>query len=136
VSAIACTSGECRPGGRAGGLENLHPEHAAGDAKLLGTEYGNHRGDPQHVAGNRRRTGIRLSGEGLLLRQRLERAAIRRQPVQQARELLGGGKLQRDAGDYVQVRVNYGYTPLFPGITVMSATGISSITMTSWMGLG
>jgi Flp pilus assembly protein TadG len=39
-------------------------------------------------------------------------------------------------GDYIQVRVNYSYAPLFPGITVMSATGIKSITMTSWMRLG
>src|SRR5919109_198 len=31
-------------------------------------------------------------------------------------------------GDYIQVRVNYSYAPLFPGITVMSAMGISSIT--------
>jgi Flp pilus assembly protein TadG len=39
-------------------------------------------------------------------------------------------------GDYVQIRVSFSYTPLFPGITVMSATGISSVTMTSWMRLG
>ena len=39
-------------------------------------------------------------------------------------------------GDYVQVGVSYSYAPLFPGITVMSAWGISSISMTSWMRLG
>jgi uncharacterized membrane protein len=39
-------------------------------------------------------------------------------------------------GDYVQVGVTYSYAPLFPGVTVMSAWGISSISMTSWMRLG
>jgi Flp pilus assembly protein TadG len=39
-------------------------------------------------------------------------------------------------GDYIQVRVSFAYKPVFPGITVMSALGISSITMTSWMRLG
>jgi len=46
------------------------------------------------------------------------------------------GNVSATPGDYIQVRVNYSYAPLFPGITVMSATGISSITMTSWMRLG
>jgi Flp pilus assembly protein TadG len=46
------------------------------------------------------------------------------------------GNASATPGDYIQVRVNYSYAPLFPGITVMSATGISSITMTSWMRLG
>jgi Flp pilus assembly protein TadG len=36
--------------------------------------------------------------------------------------------------DYIQVGVTYGYAPLF-GVTVMSALGINSITMTSWMRL-
>jgi Flp pilus assembly protein TadG len=39
-------------------------------------------------------------------------------------------------GDYIQVQVQFSYAPLFPGITVMSAQKISSITMTSWMRLG
>ena len=39
-------------------------------------------------------------------------------------------------GDYVQVGVTYPYAPLFPGVTVMSLWGISSINMTSWMRLG
>ncbi len=39
-------------------------------------------------------------------------------------------------GDYVQVGVTLSYAPLFPGVTVMSASGISSISMTSWMRLG
>jgi uncharacterized membrane protein len=39
-------------------------------------------------------------------------------------------------GDYLQVGVTFDYAPLFPGITVMSAWGISSIGMTSWMRLG
>lgn len=38
-------------------------------------------------------------------------------------------------GDYIQVQVTYKYAPLF-GITVMSAWGIKSISMTSWMRLG
>jgi Flp pilus assembly protein TadG len=46
------------------------------------------------------------------------------------------GNAGASPGDYIQVRVNYSYAPLFPGITVMSATGITSITMTSWMRLG
>jgi len=39
-------------------------------------------------------------------------------------------------GDYIKVGVTVSYAPLFPGITVMSAWGVSSITMTSWMRLG
>jgi Flp pilus assembly protein TadG len=46
------------------------------------------------------------------------------------------GNANASPGDYLQIRVSYSYTPLFPGISVMSATGISSITMTSWMRLG
>jgi Flp pilus assembly protein TadG len=46
------------------------------------------------------------------------------------------GNAAATPGDYIQIRVSYSYAPLFPGITVMSATGISSITMTSWMRLG
>jgi len=39
-------------------------------------------------------------------------------------------------GDYLQVSVTYAYAPLFSNLTVMGASGISSITMTSWMRLG
>lgn len=39
-------------------------------------------------------------------------------------------------GDYVQVGVTYTYAPLFPGISVMGASGITAITMTAWMRLG
>jgi Flp pilus assembly protein TadG len=39
-------------------------------------------------------------------------------------------------GDYIQVGVTFSYAPLFPGITVMSAWGVSSITSTTWMRLG
>lgn len=39
-------------------------------------------------------------------------------------------------GDYLQVSVTSAYAPLFPGVTVMGAWGISSISMTSWMRLG
>jgi Flp pilus assembly protein TadG len=39
-------------------------------------------------------------------------------------------------GDYIQVAVSYPYAPLFPGVTVMSLWGISSISTTSWMRLG
>jgi len=39
-------------------------------------------------------------------------------------------------GDYIQVGVTFNYAPLFPGVTVMSAWGITSITKTSWMRLG
>src|SRR5205807_7003870 len=38
------------------------------------------------------------------------------------------GNANASPGDYLQVRVSYSYAPLFPGITVMSAIGISSIT--------
>jgi Flp pilus assembly protein TadG len=38
-------------------------------------------------------------------------------------------------GDYIQIEVTYAYAPMFPGITVMSSWGISSISMTSWMRL-
>lgn len=40
-------------------------------------------------------------------------------------------------GDYIQVQVTYPYKPLFPGpISVMSVSGISSITKTTWMRMG
>jgi Flp pilus assembly protein TadG len=39
-------------------------------------------------------------------------------------------------GDYIQVDVTYSYTPLFPGISVMGASGITAISMTAWMRLG
>jgi Flp pilus assembly protein TadG len=45
------------------------------------------------------------------------------------------GNPNASPGDYIQVGVTFSYAPLF-GITVMSAWGISSITMTSWMRLG
>jgi hypothetical protein len=39
-------------------------------------------------------------------------------------------------GDYIQVSVIYAYAPLFSNLTVIGASGISSISMTSWMRLG
>ena len=39
-------------------------------------------------------------------------------------------------GDFIQVQVTYAYQPLFSGLTVMNALGISSITKTAWMRLG
>jgi Flp pilus assembly protein TadG len=45
------------------------------------------------------------------------------------------GNPNASPGDYIQVGVTFSYAPLF-GITVMSAWGISSISMTSWMRLG
>jgi Flp pilus assembly protein TadG len=39
-------------------------------------------------------------------------------------------------GDYIQVGVTFTYAPLFPGVTVMSGWGITSISKTSWMRLG
>jgi len=46
------------------------------------------------------------------------------------------GNSAASPGDYIQVAVSYPYAPLFPGVTVMSLWGISSISMTSWMRLG
>jgi hypothetical protein len=46
------------------------------------------------------------------------------------------GNASASPGDYIQVQVTYPYTPLFSGLSVMSAMGISSITKTSWMRLG
>ena len=46
------------------------------------------------------------------------------------------GNSSASPGDYLQVGVTYAYAPLFPGITVMSMWGVSSINMTSWMRLG
>lgn len=45
------------------------------------------------------------------------------------------GNANTSPGDYIQVGVTFNFTPLF-GITVMSASGITSISMTSWMLLG
>jgi Flp pilus assembly protein TadG len=39
-------------------------------------------------------------------------------------------------GDYIQIGVTFTYAPLFPGVTVMSVWGITTITQTSWMRLG
>ncbi|MGQ0445215.1 MAG: TadE family protein [Beijerinckiaceae bacterium] len=40
-------------------------------------------------------------------------------------------------GDYIQVGVTYPYNPLFSGvISVMSASGITTITKTTWMRMG
>ena len=39
-------------------------------------------------------------------------------------------------GDYVQIGVTYTYAPLFPGISVMGASGITAINATAWMRLG
>jgi Flp pilus assembly protein TadG len=46
------------------------------------------------------------------------------------------GNANASPGDYVQVQVTHPYSPLFPGISVMGAWGISSISMTTWMRLG
>lgn len=45
------------------------------------------------------------------------------------------GNSNTSPGDYIQVGVTFNYAPLF-GITVMSAWGVTSISMTSWMLLG
>jgi Flp pilus assembly pilin Flp len=39
-------------------------------------------------------------------------------------------------GDYLQVGVTCPYAPLFPGLSLMGAWGITSITGTSWVRLG
>lgn len=39
-------------------------------------------------------------------------------------------------GDYLQIGVTYNYAPMFPGVSVMSAWGVTTISMTSWMRLG
>jgi TadE-like protein len=46
------------------------------------------------------------------------------------------GNPSASPGDYIKVGVTFSYAPLFPGVTVMSVWGISSINMTSWMRLG
>jgi uncharacterized membrane protein len=46
------------------------------------------------------------------------------------------GNASASPGDYIQVGVSFDYAPLFPGVTVMSVWGITSITQTSWMRLG
>jgi Flp pilus assembly protein TadG len=46
------------------------------------------------------------------------------------------GNASTTPGDYIQVEVTFTYAPLFNGLTVMSASGITSISMTSWMRLG
>ena len=46
------------------------------------------------------------------------------------------GNANVSPGDYIRVGVTFSYAPLFPGVTVMSVWGITSINMTSWMRLG
>jgi Flp pilus assembly protein TadG len=45
------------------------------------------------------------------------------------------GNSQISPGDYVQIQVTLNYTPIFSGITVMAASGITTITQTTWMRL-
>lgn len=46
------------------------------------------------------------------------------------------GSSSTSPGDYIQIGVTFPYAPLFPGVTVMSAWGITSISKISWMRLG
>jgi Flp pilus assembly protein TadG len=46
------------------------------------------------------------------------------------------GNASGQPGDYIQVAVTYTYAPLFPGVSVMSAAGVTAIGTTSWMRLG
>ena len=46
------------------------------------------------------------------------------------------GNSSATPGDYLQISVTFSYTPLFPGISVMSALGATSIVRTSWIRLG
>ncbi len=46
------------------------------------------------------------------------------------------GSATTSPGDYLQVGVTFRYASLFPGVTVMGAWGISSISATSWMRVG
>jgi len=46
------------------------------------------------------------------------------------------GNANATPGDYIKIGVTYSYSPLFPGISVMGTSGITSITQTSWMRLG
>jgi hypothetical protein len=39
-------------------------------------------------------------------------------------------------GDYLQIGVTFPYAPLFPGLSLMGAWGLTSITGTSWVRLG
>jgi hypothetical protein len=46
------------------------------------------------------------------------------------------GNAATSPGDFLKVQVTYPYQPIFSGMSVMSALGISSITKTAWMKLG
>jgi Flp pilus assembly protein TadG len=46
------------------------------------------------------------------------------------------GESSATPSDYLQIGVTFSYTPLFPGISVMSALGATSIVRTSWIRLG
>jgi Flp pilus assembly protein TadG len=46
------------------------------------------------------------------------------------------GNASASPGDYIQIGVTYSYAPMFPGLSIMSAWGVTSITVTSWMRLG
>lgn len=46
------------------------------------------------------------------------------------------GNATATPGDYLLVQVSTPYQPLFPGLTVMSALGWTSISKTSWMRMG
>lgn len=46
------------------------------------------------------------------------------------------GNSSATPSDYLQIGVTFSYAPLFPGISVMSALGATSIVRTSWIRLG
>jgi hypothetical protein len=56
-------------------------------------------------------------------------------PSTEPADCSAAGDSNTSPGDYIQVGVTYNYAPLF-AISVMGASSIRSITMTSWMRLG
>jgi Flp pilus assembly protein TadG len=53
----------------------------------------------------------------------------------QQQNCAAAGNANVSPGDYLLVQVTYPYRPLFPGLTVMSTLGWTSISKTSWMRL-
>jgi Flp pilus assembly protein TadG len=46
------------------------------------------------------------------------------------------GSASTSPGDYIHVQVMFNFEPLFPGVTIVSKMGISTINKESWMRLG
>jgi len=117
---------------------NLNTTLLPATVKLSAAEYRDyaechdHGGDPEHNTWNRRHRGSGYPAENYYC-VNASNALILQGPVSSPPTACSGGVAP---GDYLQVGVTYLYAPLFPGNSVMSVLGVTSITKTSWLRMG